>query len=161
MVQLKGSISRKGAGRGREIRLGRGLARLLLAAPAVAQIPADGYPRYGPLGYPSLVRQTAPSERFQLFGDRQDSACRDEQPKDGIEARPVWERQAQDAIKAKRAGRWVWDRIRERARRDEAETRVNTHPVVWMAATHSAFRTYSRSRVSANRGRKATCPTRA
>jgi len=58
-----------------------------LAGSAWAQIPADQYLRYMPLGYPSLVRQTAASERFKLFGDLQDAAYRDVQPRDGIDDR--------------------------------------------------------------------------
>ena len=48
------------------------------------------------------------------------------------EARPVWERQVQEAMKANESGRWMWDRIRERAWQDMTETRINTRPVVWI-----------------------------
>jgi hypothetical protein len=68
-------------------RLSACLACLLLPTAAAAQIPADKYLKYVPLGYPSMVRQTAASERFTLFGDRHDAAYRDELPKDGIDDR--------------------------------------------------------------------------
>jgi hypothetical protein len=67
---------------------------LVFTVPALAQIPADEYLRYMPLGYPSLVRQTQATERFQLFGNPADPSHRDDDPKDGIDdRRAVWLRQ--------------------------------------------------------------------
>ncbi len=48
------------------------------------------------------------------------------------QARADWDRQVRSVSKEERGGRWIWDRIRERAWEDEAETRINTHPVVWI-----------------------------
>lgn len=72
-------------------RLSIGLAAgaLLAAAatPAVAQIARDQYLRYLPLDYPSLVRETAASRRFGIYGDADDPAYRDEAPRDGVDDR--------------------------------------------------------------------------
>ncbi|MEZ5317129.1 MAG: hypothetical protein R2752_06975 [Vicinamibacterales bacterium] len=60
---------------------------LACSAPAAAQIAPDDYFRFMPIGYPHLVRQTAASEHFELFGDRSDPAYRDVAPADGIDDR--------------------------------------------------------------------------
>jgi len=46
--------------------------------------------------------------------------------------REVWEREIADATKGTHGERWLQERIRERAWRDEAQTSVNTHPIVWI-----------------------------
>jgi hypothetical protein len=68
-----------------------GLASLLFAAPALAQIPRDQYLKYVPLVYPRIVTQTQASARFHLYGNPSDPAFHDNAPKDGIDdARGRW-----------------------------------------------------------------------
>jgi hypothetical protein len=64
---------------------------VILATPATAQIPRDEYLRYLPLDYPALVRETAASQRFDLYGALGDPAYRDVAPRDGVDdARAAW-----------------------------------------------------------------------
>jgi hypothetical protein len=46
--------------------------------------------------------------------------------------REAWDKQVAARAKDHRGGRWMWDRIRERAWKDAAETRINTQPVIWI-----------------------------
>jgi hypothetical protein len=46
--------------------------------------------------------------------------------------REEWNREVARLAKGNYGERWVWDRIRERAWQDEAETKINTRPVVWI-----------------------------
>jgi hypothetical protein len=47
--------------------------------------------------------------------------------------RQAWEREVADLARGAHGGRWLQERIRERAWRDEAQTAVNTHPIVRIA----------------------------
>jgi len=72
-------------------RLVTGVFSVLVAAPASAQIPRDQYLKYVPLTYPTLVRETEASRRFQLYGRPDDPAYRDASPRDGVDdARAAW-----------------------------------------------------------------------
>ena len=46
--------------------------------------------------------------------------------------RADFDKEANVLSKDERGGRWIMDRIRERAWEDKAETRINTHPIVWI-----------------------------
>ena len=60
----------------------------LVPAPAAAQdIPRDEYLRFVPLTMPKLVRQTAPSAEFALYGDRASPGFVDEAPRNGVDDR--------------------------------------------------------------------------
>jgi hypothetical protein len=46
--------------------------------------------------------------------------------------REQWNKQVHEMAKGNYGERWVWDRIRERAYEDTAQTKINTRPVVWI-----------------------------
>lgn len=52
-----------------------------------AEVPRDEYLKLVPLSHPRLVPQTDASEALHLYGDREDPAYRDEEPRDGIDDR--------------------------------------------------------------------------
>ena len=44
----------------------------------------------------------------------------------------TWNTEVEALAKARKVSRRIWDRVRERAWQDRAETRINTRPVVWI-----------------------------
>jgi hypothetical protein len=47
-------------------------------------------------------------------------------------SRADWEREIEGLGERVENERWIWERIRQRAWRDEGETRINTHPIGWI-----------------------------
>ena len=63
-----------------------GFVQLLVGFDVQGQeIPRDEYLRYLPLKYPAIVRQTAASDKLDLFGNPKDPAYQDTDPVDGID----------------------------------------------------------------------------
>lgn len=53
--------------------------------------------------------------------------------------REAWQRQIADRDEEKVGGRWILERIREMAYLDDAETRINTHPVVYIGGDNKGL----------------------
>jgi hypothetical protein len=53
--------------------------------------------------------------------------------------RKEWEQELRAKFKERTSEDWFWKQIRQRAYRDESETRINTHPVVHIGADNKGF----------------------
>ena len=53
--------------------------------------------------------------------------------------RAIWEEEVSRAVQERGDEDWFWNVIRNRAWADEAETRVNTHPIAWIGADNKGL----------------------